>query len=77
MAGATVVEADQYAIRVSWEDGFKPNLAAFRFNFDTPLTAIPHPGEKIFISGTYASYSKVPFQINMANPSFRSLPPWK
>ena len=73
MVGATVVEADQHVIRVSWEgDGFKPHLVAFRFNFDSPLTAIPHPGEKILISGTYSSYSQEPFQINMMNPSFRS-----
>lgn len=75
MVGATVVEADQDAIRVSWDDGFKPNLAAFRFNFDRPLKAIPHPGDKILISGTYSSYSRDPFQINMTNPSFALLPP--
>lgn len=73
MVGATVVEANQHVIRVSWEDGFKPHLVAFRFNFDTPLTAIPYPGEKILISGTYSSYSQEPFQINMTNPFFRPL----
>jgi len=75
MGGATVATADQHAISVSWDDGFKPNLAAFWFNFDSPLTAIPHPGDKVFISGTYFSYSREPFQINMMNPSFRLLPP--
>jgi hypothetical protein len=69
MVGATVVEADHDAIRVSWDDGFKPNLGAFRFNFDRPLTAIPHPG-----GGTYSSYNQEPFQINMTNPSFRVIP---
>ena len=74
MVGATVVEADQFVIRVSWDDGFKPHLVAFRFNFDRPLTAIPHPGEKVLIGGTYSSYSQDPFQINMTNPSFRVIP---
>ena len=74
MVGATVVEADRDAIRVSWDDGFRPNLGAFRFNFDMPLTAIPHPGEKVLIGGTYSSYSQEPFQINMTNPSFRAIP---
>lgn len=75
MFGATVVEADQHVILVSWKDGFKPSLVAFRFNFDTPLTVIPHPGEKILISGTYLSYDREPFQIIMTNPSFRPLLP--
>jgi hypothetical protein len=75
MVGATVVEADQDAIRVSWDDGFKPHLVAWRFNFDRPLTAIPHPGDKVQISGTYSSYSQDPFQINMTNASFAPLPP--
>jgi hypothetical protein len=70
MDGATVVEADQHVIRVSWVDGFQPNLAGFRFNFDKPLTAIPIPGQKVLISGTYSSYRREPFQINMTNPSF-------
>ena len=75
MDSVTVVEADQHVVRVSWDDGFKPNLAGFRFNFDRPLTAIPHPGDKIVISGTYSSYSQKPFQINMTNPSFVLLHP--
>jgi hypothetical protein len=72
---ATVVEADQDVIRVSRDDGFKPHLMAFRFNFDKPLSAIPQPGNKILISGTYSSYSQEPFQINMTNPSFVLLHP--
>jgi hypothetical protein len=74
MGGATVVEADQNAIHVSCDDGFKPHLVAFRFNFDRPVIAIPLPGEKVVISGTYSSYSQDPFQINMTNPSFRVIP---
>jgi hypothetical protein len=38
------------------------------------VTAIPLPGEKVVISGTYSSYSQDPFQINMTNPSFRIIP---
>jgi hypothetical protein len=75
MIGATVVEADRDVVRVSWDNGFKPNLAAFRFTFDKPLDAIPHPGDKIIITGTYSSYSREPFQINLTNPSFVRLPP--
>lgn len=75
MVGATVVEAYQDAIRVSWDDGFKPHLVAWLFNFDRPLNAIPHPGDKVQISGTYSSYSQDPFQINMTNSSFALLPP--
>lgn len=70
MVGATVVEADQDFVRVSCDDGFKPNLVAFRFTFDKPLNPIPHPGDMIQISGTYYSYSREPFQINMTNASF-------
>jgi hypothetical protein len=74
MVGVTVAEANQNSIRVTWGDGFKPPLGAFRFNFDKPLTAIPTPGEKITIIGTYASYAREPFQIIMTNPSFALLP---
>jgi hypothetical protein len=70
LVGATVVEADQNVIRVTWDDGFKPSLAPFHFNFDLPLTAIPHPGDKIDIVGTYSSYSREPFRITMKNSSF-------
>jgi hypothetical protein len=74
MPEATIVQASEYAIRVSWYDGFK-HFEAFRFNFVTPLTAIPGPGDKVLISGTYSSWSRDPFQINMTNPSFRLLQP--
>jgi hypothetical protein len=73
--GGTVVDASQSVVRVSRDDGFKPNLAAFRFNFDSPINAIPHPGDKILISGMYSSYSREPFQIDMTNSSFVVLPP--
>jgi hypothetical protein len=70
LAGATVVEADQDVVRVSWDDDFKPDLVAFGFNFDRQLNAIPHPSDRIGISGTYSSYSQQPFQINLTNPWF-------
>ena len=75
MVGGTVVEADQHAIRVSWDYGLKPDPGAFRFNFERPLTAIPRPGDKIVIRGTYSSYSQEPFQINMTNASIGPLRP--
>jgi hypothetical protein len=68
MYGATVFEAGQNFIRVSWDDGF--NSGGFKFNFDMPLRAIPKPGQKVSISGTYSSYSREPFQINLVNSSF-------
>jgi hypothetical protein len=61
MVGGTVVEADQDVVRVSWDDGSMPNLAAFRFNFDKPPDAIPHPGDKIIISGTFANQKVLVF----------------
>jgi hypothetical protein len=70
LVGVTVVEADQHVIRVTWEDGFKPGLAPFHFYFDLPLTAIPNPGDKIDIIGTYSSYTRDPFRITMKNSSF-------
>jgi hypothetical protein len=70
IANATVVEADQDVVRASCDDGFKFNLEAFSFKFDSPLNAIPHSGDKILIGGTYSSYSREPFQINMTNSSF-------
>jgi hypothetical protein len=72
MNGATVFEASSNFIRVSWDDGF--NLGGFRFNFETPLSAPLKPGQKIFISGAYSSFTRDPFQINFANSSFLPMP---
>jgi len=73
----TITEADQHFIRVRWDGAFKSDMpfTAYRFNFDPPLTAIPHPGEKIIVDGTYSSYSQEPFQINMTNASLHPVPP--
>jgi hypothetical protein len=71
MQGATVFEEGQHFIRVSWDDGF--NSGGFQFNFDAPLSAIPKPGQKVSISGTYSSYSREPFRINFANSTFLPL----
>lgn len=70
MYNVAVAEAGQDFVRVSWDDGFNPNLRAFRFNFDQPVDVIPHPGDRVTISGTYSSYSRDPFQINLTNASF-------
>jgi hypothetical protein len=77
LVDATIAEADQHFIRVHWDQdfGFYKNVTAFKFNFDTPLTVIPHPGDKVIIDGTYSSYSQEPFEINMANASVRPVPP--
>ena len=70
MFNVVVAESGQDFVRVSWNDGYNPHLNAFRFTFDRPLDAIPHPGTTVYISGTYSSYSREPFQINMTNASF-------
>jgi hypothetical protein len=73
----TIAEADQHFIRVRWDGAFRSDMpfTAYRFNFDPPLTAIPHPGERVIIDGTYSSYSHEPFQINMTNASIHPVPP--
>lgn len=72
IGSGTVVETDKSTIRVAWDDdGFKANLKAFLFNFDKPLTEMPHPGEKLIIRGTYSSFSREPFQINVTNSSYQ------
>lgn len=77
LVDATIAEADQHVIRVRWDgtSRFDMPLTAYRFNFDPPLTAIPHPGEKVIVDGTYSSYSQEPFQINMTNASIHPVPP--
>lgn len=70
MPGATVLEANQNLIGVASNDGFHPHLGAFWFAFDKPLAVTPHPGERVLISGTYSSYNRTPFQINMTNSSY-------
>jgi hypothetical protein len=73
MNGATVFEAGQNFIRVSWDDGF--TSGSFKFNFDSLLSKIPKPGQKVLISGTYSSYSREPFRINLVNSSFLPVSP--
>ena len=71
MPGATVLEADRDVVLVAWEgDGDNGHLGTFAFRFSSPLTMLPHPGDKIDIRGTYSSYSRMPLQINMTNSSF-------
>jgi hypothetical protein len=70
MGPVSVIEAGQNFVRVAGDDGFKPNLAAFQFNFQTPVIAIPQPGSIVRVYGTYSSYSREPFRINMTNSSF-------
>jgi hypothetical protein len=70
MPDATVLEVSQDLIRVAtFNDGFQPNLGAFWFAFKKPLTLVPNPGAKVIISGTYSSYSRAPFQINLTSSS--------
>lgn len=70
IGAATVVEAGPDFVSVAWDDGSHPNLGTFRFQFDQPLIAIPHPGDKVLIRGTYSSYKQEPFCIYMTNASF-------
>jgi hypothetical protein len=77
LADVIIAEADPHFIRVRVDEPFRSvvSLTAFKFNFDLPLTAMPHPGEKVIVDGTYSSYSQEPFQINIMNASIHPVPP--
>jgi hypothetical protein len=65
---AVVVEAtaDQLKVAVS-DDAVQNKTADFAFNFSTPLTKIPAVGDKVTLSGTYASYTQAPVLITMSD----------
>jgi len=74
MLGALVAGAGDSSVRVSWDDGIDPATPAFLFTFDQPLLARPPTGAKVVLTGTYAAYSKEPFEITLSHATFGPLP---
>jgi len=70
-----VLDASHSLVQVELPDELKPNIGAFWFTFDMPLTQIPHVGEKVLIGGKYSSYSRSPFRINLTNAKLIFPPP--
>jgi len=61
--------ADAVQVAVS-EDAVQNKTADFTFNLKEPLTTVPKAGEKVNLSGTYASYtSSPPVVITMSDSS--------
>ena len=68
--GAVIVAAtaDQLQVAVS-EDAVQasPKVADFTFNMKTPFKTVPAVGDKIDLTGTYASYTQKPLMITMSD----------
>ncbi|HEY1743323.1 MAG TPA: hypothetical protein VGG18_09155 [Granulicella sp.] len=67
----TVVVAatpDQLQVSIS-DDAVQGKTADFAFNFTTPLKTVPAVGDKITLTGTYASYTQSPLLITMSDAS--------
>ncbi|MBB5064172.1 hypothetical protein [Granulicella mallensis] len=58
--------ADQLQVSVS-DDAVQSKTADFAFNFATPLKTVPAVGDKITLTGTYASYTQSPLLITMSD----------
>jgi hypothetical protein len=58
--------ADQLQVSVS-DDAMQSKTADFAFNFATPLKTVPAVGDKITLTGTYASYTQSPLLITMSD----------
>ena len=64
---ALVIAATNSSIQVAVsDDAVLSKTADFTFNMAAPLKAVPPPGSKITISGTYASFTKSPLMITMS-----------
>jgi len=57
---------DQLQVSVS-DDAVQGKTADFAFNFATPLKTVPAVGDKITLTGTYASYTQSPLLITMSD----------
>jgi hypothetical protein len=62
----TAVTADQIQVAVS-DDAVQSKTADFTFNMKAPLAKLPTVGDKITLSGTYASYTQKPVMITMSD----------
>lgn len=58
--------ADQVQVAVS-DDAVQGKTADFTFNMKEPLKTVPTVGDKITLSGTYASYTQTPLMITMSD----------
>ena len=58
--------ADQLQVSIS-DDAVQGKTADFAFNFATPLKTVPAVGDKVTLSGTYASYTQSPLLITMSD----------
>ena len=58
--------ADQVQVAVS-DDAVQSKTADFTFNMKTPLKTVPAVGDKVTLTGTYASYTPKPIMITMSD----------
>jgi hypothetical protein len=58
--------ADQLQVSIS-DDAVQGKTADFAFNFATPLKTVPAVGDKVTLTGTYASYTQSPLLITMSD----------
>ena len=58
--------ADQLQVAVS-DDSVQSKTADFTFNMKAPLKTVPAVGDKITLTGTYASYTQKPVMITMSD----------
>ena len=58
--------ADQLQVSIS-DDSVQGKTADFAFNFAKPLTTVPAVGDKVTLTGTYASYTQSPLLITMSD----------
>ncbi len=67
-AVVTAATADQLQVAVS-DDAVQanPKVADFTFNMKTPLKTVPAVGDKVDLTGTYASYTQKPLMITMSD----------
>ncbi len=74
MSGGLVTGAGTSCVRVLWDVDIDPAPPAFIFDFEQPLASRPPVGAKVVLSGTYATYTREPFQITMSHASFGPVP---
>ena len=58
--------ADQLQVSVS-DDAMQSKMADFTFNMKEPLKTVPAVGDKVTLTGTYASYTQSPVMIVMSD----------
>jgi hypothetical protein len=68
LPGVTVIAAtaDSLQVAVS-DDAVQGKTADFTFNMKEPLKTVPVVGDKVTLTGTYASYTQKPLMISMSD----------